>query len=165
MRWAVLLRNGHPPPGGDDVHVYDVYVLLADGSQQAADYRRAEGCQIVLGDLAGVVYFDPFHLALAELDGQRSSLRRHWDVRRQVRVGLGGDEGRVDGVLRWIPVQHGDDLLRHVQGDALLRLRRGRAQVRRDHHLLIPEQGVAGQRLRLEYVQGDTGQSSIRKRR
>ncbi len=64
--------------------------------------------------------------------------------------------------MRWLSLEHGDDLLRHVLGHPLLRLSGGRAQVGRHNHSLVAEQGMGRHGLRTEHVQGGAGQTALR---
>ena len=69
-----------------------------------------------------------------------AGLRRGLQVGRDDLEGLGGDERQVDGVDGRLAAQDGEDLLRHVDGHALLRLRGRSAEVRRDDDLGVLKQ-------------------------
>ena len=124
-------------------------MVLADRRQQPADDGRLQRRHFVLRDLARVVDLDAPHLALVQLHRQLAGLERYRHIRRQVAVGLGRDQRGVHRVARRLAPKHSHDLLGDVYGDALLRLRRRGAEVRRDHDLVRLEQRVARQRLLL----------------
>ena len=55
-------------------------------------------------------------------------------------------------------------LLGHLQGDVLLRLGRGGAEMRGDHDIVEPEQGAGGRRLLGEDVEGGAGDAAFLQR-
>ena len=136
---------------GDDVDSCSI------GRSRPAIAAEVERLGVHAGDLA---FVGELHLAdagLGQLAGERAELLRERDERLEPRRLLGGDRGKVDGVGDRAAQQIVRHLLGDLQRDVLLRLGGRGAEMRRAHHVGMPEQRVLGGRLLGEYVEGRAG--------
>ena len=164
-----LFLDDVPAAAADDVVDGDeVDVFVADRAQQPASGRGLERGRIVGGDLAAVADADAAQLAARELGRE---LRRdapahvgHGQVRPHRFERLGIDEGRVDGVGGRLALEHAGDVAGELDGDALLSLRSGSAEVRRRQHARVCDERVADGRLFGEDVERRAGDALLLKR-
>ena len=126
---------------GDDRRRDDVHVLQ-HRPQQARDRRRGQRLGLHLRDLPLIGDLHFLEAGLGELAGERAELLGERDEGLQLRRLLGGDRGEIhrvrDRALQQI-VRH---LLGDLQRDVLLRLRRGRAEMRRADDVRMAEQRI-----------------------
>ena len=125
--------------------------------QHAGQRRRRQRLGVEGRHLAGILEPHALDAGLRELAGEQPELLGELDPGPQARRLLGGDVGEVDGVGDGALEQVVGHLLGHLQGDVLLRLGRGRAQVRRADDVGQAEQRAVLGRLDLEHVEGGAG--------
>ena len=102
------------------------------------------GRDIVFGDFAVVVDFDGGELARHELRGDAPDRLGDSHVWADHLQRLRCEHRGVDGVAGWLARENIDDLLGHVDGDALLGFGRGGAEVGREDDARVAEQRIVG---------------------
>src|SRR5581483_2131754 len=144
---TLALGDAHAAVLGDEVRIHDRDVLVGDGRDKALDDGGLERGGVVGGDLAEVLDLDVAHLSGGELGRQAGDLFGDGDVGRDDGHGLGGDHRRVDGVLRGLAAEDREDLPGDIDGDALLCLGGGGAEMRGDDDLRVTEHGLRPERV------------------
>ena len=134
-------------------------MLTSDSSGRStpASAAAVSGLVLSVGHLARILEAHALDAGLGELAGEQPELLGELDPGPQARRLLGGDVGEVDGIGDGALEQVVGHLLGDLQGDVLLRLARGGAQVRRADDVGQAEQRAVLGRLDLEHVEGGAG--------